>query len=425
MIQHFQVIIVGGRVAGSALAIRLGQAGIRTLVIERSPMPSLPAVSCPIIFAPTMSFMDDLGVDEAVYAQNTPPIRQFVFEGEDIFSVHHAIPSKNGRDYAYAVDRQRFDAALWERAGSFPCVELRQQTAVTRLLSDDHSVTGVTIRDIQSGQTEELHADLVIGADGRFSFTAKAVQAREYEVKTRYHTSAYYAYWKNVKPFDNRGAKIHLFRGTGKYGVLLLDSADDMTSVLVEGHPEIFEGQSNPINTYHEIINSHPALQRRLQHAEPVTSVRGMRRIRHLYRQGGGPGWALVGDAMHQKDPLDGQGIYNTLFGVTLLADAIKQCVAGQSWHSLIHAYENKLRQETEPMLRVTLQRIAREIYTAYPVWVGQTVGRWVFTNDEYLEAWIRLMIRDISPDDWFPPSLAASGIIKGIAGDLLRTISR
>jgi len=426
MIQQVQVVIVGGRVAGAALAIRLGELGIRTLVVERGEVPSLPAVSCPIIFAPTMTLLDDLGLDEARYASNTPPIRKFAFEGEDIFSVQHPIPLKDSHNYAYAIDRKRFDAALWDRASAYDCVELRQQTSVTKLQFEGKRVVGVTVRHNDSGKTEDVSCDLVVGADGRFSFTAKAVKAKNNEFQTRFHTSAYYAYWQNVEPFDSdEGAFIHLFRSTGRYGVLLLDSADGTTSVLVEGHPKLFEQKSSPTDIYHQILHSHPALQRRIRHAEPVTSVRGMRRIRPIYRQGGGPGWALVGDAIHQKDPLDGQGIYNTLFSVNLLADAIQKFYAGANWPHLMAHYERAIRQETEPMLRVTLQRIAREIYGVYPVWFGQTFGRWIFTNEDYLDGWIRLMIRDISPDDWFPPSQIANGIVKGIAGDLFGTISR
>ncbi|MBC8098595.1 MAG: FAD-dependent monooxygenase, partial [Armatimonadetes bacterium] len=40
----YDVIIVGGRPAGSTLAARLGQYGLRVLLLERGTFPSLPAV---------------------------------------------------------------------------------------------------------------------------------------------------------------------------------------------------------------------------------------------------------------------------------------------------------------------------------------------------------------------------------------------
>ena len=62
---HFDVIIVGGRPAGSTLAARLGQRNIRTLLLERATMPSLPAISSPGIYASTMQMLDEIGADEA------------------------------------------------------------------------------------------------------------------------------------------------------------------------------------------------------------------------------------------------------------------------------------------------------------------------------------------------------------------------
>lgn len=423
MIQHFQVIIIGGRVAGCALAIHLGRAGIETLVLERDALPSLPAVSCPIIFAPTMTMLDKLGISESEYAATTPPLREFVFEGEEIFTARHHIPSKDGRDYAYAVDRQRFDAALWSVAEETPHVTLQQKTAVVKLLFDTDRVTGVEVRDKTTGETTRIHADLVIGADGRFSFTARLVNACEDEFKTPFHTSAYYAYWKNVGRFDGDEPIIHLFRGTGRYGVLLLDGADNTTSVLVEGHPTLFARAKSATDTYHDILNRHASLRHRLQHAKQVTTVRGMRRIRHLYRQAGGPGWGLVGDAVHQKDPLDGQGIYNTLFTADALSNAIRCYFDGASWERVMQDYKERVYAETLPMLRATVGRIAREVYSAYPVWFGRTVGRWVFTNEAYLDRWIRLMIRDIPAEGWLPPSLVLDGLIRGLKSDLMSVV--
>ena len=39
----YQVVIIGGRPAGSSLAIRLGRHNIKTLVVDKMTFPSLPA----------------------------------------------------------------------------------------------------------------------------------------------------------------------------------------------------------------------------------------------------------------------------------------------------------------------------------------------------------------------------------------------
>jgi flavin-dependent dehydrogenase len=82
---HFDVIIVGGRPAGATLAARLGQHGLHVLLLERSPFPSTPAVSSPAIYSSTMALLDEIGADEAAYAQNTPRFRRWVTEVRKIF----------------------------------------------------------------------------------------------------------------------------------------------------------------------------------------------------------------------------------------------------------------------------------------------------------------------------------------------------
>ena len=72
----WDVIIVGGRAAGSTLAARLGRSGLRVLLLERAAFPSLPAVSSPIIYASTMQMLDEIGANEQEYARNTPRIRR-------------------------------------------------------------------------------------------------------------------------------------------------------------------------------------------------------------------------------------------------------------------------------------------------------------------------------------------------------------
>ncbi|MBK8429933.1 MAG: FAD-dependent monooxygenase [Chloroflexi bacterium] len=73
MPQHdFDLIIVGGRVAGSALAVQLGRAGLKVLLVERGRLPSKHPASSPIIGPSSMQLLDELGAAESDYAHNTP-----------------------------------------------------------------------------------------------------------------------------------------------------------------------------------------------------------------------------------------------------------------------------------------------------------------------------------------------------------------
>lgn len=142
MSQHYDVIIIGGRPAGSSLAARLGKQGLKTLLLERAAFPTAPAASSPIIYSPALQLLDETGADESQYAHNTPRIRH-IYADNSQFQLEIPIPELHGRDYAYAIDRARFDAALWDNACRYPTVEGRQSYSVTDLLRDDGRVVGI------------------------------------------------------------------------------------------------------------------------------------------------------------------------------------------------------------------------------------------------------------------------------------------
>src|SRR5215218_11256241 len=98
---YYDTIIVGGRPAGATLAARLGQAGLRVLLLERATLPSAPAASCPAIYPATMRMLDEIGADEAAYARGTPKLRRMVSEIRDDFRVVIPPPALFGRDYMY------------------------------------------------------------------------------------------------------------------------------------------------------------------------------------------------------------------------------------------------------------------------------------------------------------------------------------
>jgi flavin-dependent dehydrogenase len=422
---HYDTIIVGGRPAGATLAARLGQAGLRVLLLERARLPSAPAASCPAIYPATMRMLDEIGADEAVYARGTPQLRRMVSEVRDDFRISFLMPALFGRDYLYAIDRARFDATLWDTATRSPGVDARQGFAVTDLLRNGEQVIGVVGR--VAGGEQRFTGDCVVGADGRFSLVARKVDARSYDQRANMPTSIYYAYWRNAAPYDDRGPLIMTY-GTGQgYGYLLMDSADGMTCVAIEGRSDALEqGDEKASARYMRLVRAHPRIRRRLAQAEPVGEVRGMRDIGNLYRQAGGPGWALVGDALHQKDPLDGQGIYDAVFTAKALSQALVAWKRGElSWAQALDRYTAAVHAETQPMYLATMDRVKRELYTEHPDWAYRTWLRWLADDREYQRRIALLLGRGIDPSNWLPAPVMFGAIARGALGDLGRAIAR
>ncbi|NJO83249.1 MAG: hypothetical protein HC828_10800 [Blastochloris sp.] len=160
--------------------------------------PRCPAHRAPLIYSPVMGLLDEIGADEAAYARNTPKIRRMVNDSDGIYG-EVRIPMIEGRDYGYAIDRARFDAALFDHARTFPTVTVRDGFSVIDLLWEGDQVIGIIGQDADKVR-QQFTADLVVGADGRFSTIARKVAATERDEHNDYPHQHYLCLlaWRRV-----------------------------------------------------------------------------------------------------------------------------------------------------------------------------------------------------------------------------------
>ena len=62
----------------------------------------------------------------------------------------------------------------------------------------------------------------------------------------------------------------------------------------------------------------------------PVQPFAGTGHLPNRYRRSAGPGWALVGDAGHFKDPSTGMGMSDAFMAADLLAEALDLGLTGR-----------------------------------------------------------------------------------------------
>lgn len=426
---HYNVIIVGGRPAGASLAARLGQQNIKTLIIERATFPSGAAVSSPFILAHTMELLDEIGADESQYARNTPKMRRFVLEFKDHFRVYFDVAAKAGRDYMYTVERERFDTTLWNNLDQFPSVTKLEGFSVTDLTSDQNGrVTGIIGRAPKKA-AQTLTADAVIGADGRFSIVAQKAGAKVTEEETDILTTQHYAYWENVAPYDEHGDPLpHIHTSVDGFAVVFMPSADGRISVVTQAQPELYDQlDGNVQERYLHMLKQRPYVWRRLQNATQVTKLSGMKRIPNLFRQAAGDGWALVGDAYHQKDSYDAQGIYDALISSKLLAAELTNWHTQQkSWAEAMATYDQTVYAALKPTFDATIGRVKREMYEIPPEFVAKNVLRWAISSDAYREKFSQQLIRQVDdPVGWTAPPNLLKMILSGMLADFKRKLTR
>ena len=417
----YDVVIVGGRPAGASLAARLGAWGLSVLVVDKATFPSQPEVpSCPVIHQGTIELFDEIGFKESLY-KGTTKIRHSVVQiGEDPPTAAQ-MPEARGRDYIYGLDRSLFDAALWEYLAQFPTVQTRQGFRVLDVLhSPEGRVIGIegTCAD---GTKEKIHArHCVVGADGRHSLIARKVGAQITEDRSQYTSTVHFAEWENLAPATQSDEPaVHSITGGRGKNVLFFPSSPGRVNISAYVRSDRAHGDGDVQRYYMDVLNSFESVKRRIAGARQLRPIVGMRKIGNRYRLHGGPGWVLVGDALHHKDPIDTQGIYDALIEskrlATLLLSYHQQVLP---WDKVLSGYQDAVRQETLEMFKQTT-RAVKSLYQDVPAVLLRTAMRWLMHDPAYRRQSVQFIARAVSPANWLTAGLVFGAIGRGIKRDL------
>lgn len=425
---EYEVIIVGGRPAGASLAARLGEQGVATLVIDKAVFPSEPSVpSCAVLYPQAMHLLDELGIDERLFGDDSARIHRFIVEMGSHFQAKIPMVEVFGRNYLYGIERATFDAALWGALGRHASVTTREGMGLVDLLRDDDGrVVGVSARD-RDGHERSIRARCVVGADGRFSTVARKAGARIREDFGDRTSTVHFATWEGVAPFDDDPrVTVHIFTTARGTDVLFFPKPQHRVSVCTHVRSDHVHMEGDATAYYLRKLESHPAVARRLAGARRIDDVVGLKRVANRYLDAGGPGWVLVGDALHHKDPVDGQGVYDALLETKILAEELRTWRAGeQGWDELLARYDRRVREGTHSMFMATMERLRRELYEEPPVLVMKTLLRWLLNDEEYQRRFILFLCRSLPPDRWLTRGVIGRAVARGMLGDLRRVFRR
>lgn len=426
--EQYDVVIVGGRPAGAGLAARLGARGMRVLILDRAGFPSPPDVpSCPVIYASGMKLLDELGIAESRYAAGSLLVRTLAVEFGKYFCASMEMPEAHGRDYVYSIDRAPFDLALWDHLARYPSVTRRARFSFVDLIRDEGGgVIGIEGR-AEDGPIVRVRAGWVVGADGRFSAVARRAGARIVEDAADHTSTVYFAEWEGVSSSASGSGPGVLIHATGRgLNVLFFPLPGGRTTICTHARSDRVDVEGDAEAHYLRTLRGIPAVARRIDGKKAVTPLLGMKRVANRYLDAGGRGWVLVGDALHHKDPVDGQGIYDALVEGKALDEALAAWRAGTKTPAEALAfYRERVQAETHPMYLATRERLKRELYEEPPEIVIRTLLRWMLNDPAYQRRFMLFLARAIPPEGWLPPSLIRDAAIRGALGDLRRLYRR
>ena len=355
---HFDVIIVGGGLAGLSLARALRDTRLTVALVEsRAPVPAEGWDARVYAITPAnATFLQELGVWQHLDASRTTPIHAMRILGDNGGELTFSAYETGVSELGWVLESSRMAGELWESCKRQDRLTLLSP-ATPQALNCGPGAAHLTLSD---GRT--LSARLVVGADGRDSWVRRTSGLAA--------THAPYGEMGVVANFTceraHRGIARQWFRADGVLAWLPLASDDGTHRIsIVWSTPDahaaellalapaalcarVAEAGGHALGEF-ELLTPAAAFPLRLMRVPQTIATR----------------LALIGDAAHGIHPLSGHGINLGFQDARALA---QQLAATPDWQDIgderrLAAYQRARREETHLMQSSTdmLRRLFRE----------------------------------------------------------------
>jgi flavin-dependent dehydrogenase len=293
---RYDVAIVGASTAGCTAARLFAQQGARVALVERRPAIDAHKTVCThFIQSSAAPTIERLGL--APLIEERGAVRNSI----DVWTPAGGwIVADGDAPHGYSVTRRTLDPILRRLAADTPGVELISGWTAVGLLGDGRPA-GVSIES-RTHERRDLHARLVVAADGRDSKVARWARVPG---RVKPHKRFFYwGYWSGLRPATTR-ARMWLLDPDAAY---TFPNEDDLTVVLLAPHRDrLPEFQADLQAAYRRTVNSLPDAPD-LSEAKLESKLLGKLELPNVFRPAGHPGLAFVGDAALAADPLWGVG---------------------------------------------------------------------------------------------------------------------
>jgi 2-polyprenyl-6-methoxyphenol hydroxylase-like FAD-dependent oxidoreductase len=329
MTTQFDLIVVGGGLAGATLARHMAQHGARVLVLERE-RKFKDRARGEFLIPWGVAEAQRLGVLDLLRNRELHEVPWVDFYNESQLMVHRDLPATTPQGMPCASffhpNMQEILIAAAKEAGA----DVRRDVSVREVQP------GARVKVIagEDGQVREFQGRLVVGADGRSSVVRSSC-GFEHKCDAESRMIAGLMMENVTAPDDTAHIFINSRRGEtsaifpqGKGKARVYFCYENSTQPRFQGKDDIAR-----FIEAGKIAGANPTFFDQATPAGPLATFSGAQTwVEHPYRDG----VALIGDAAAASDPSWGQGLALTLRDVRVLIDHL---AATDDWETAAHAY--------------------------------------------------------------------------------------
>jgi 2-polyprenyl-6-methoxyphenol hydroxylase-like FAD-dependent oxidoreductase len=349
----YDAIVVGARCAGSPTAMLLARHEFKVLLVDKATFPS-DTISTHILWPHGAEILRRWGLLSRLAATGVPPICRPMTFDVGPFALRGTIPDANDGMGGFCPRRTVLDALLLNAAAESGA-DVREGFTVDELLVEDETVVGIR-GHAKGAKSVEERARIVIGADGVNSFIARAVRAPEYDAQP-VAACAYYSYFSGMRQDDiELYVREHVaFGGAPTNGGLHLV----MVNWPARDFPTIRKGVEGHV---WRALEAAPDFLARVREGRREEKWYGTAGVPGYLRTPYGKGWALVGDASYNRDPITAQGISDAFIDAESLVEALSAALSGNGvFDETLAAHESARNERVRPMYEFTTHLAALE----------------------------------------------------------------
>jgi 2-octaprenyl-6-methoxyphenol hydroxylase len=343
----YDMVIVGGGMAGLTLACFAGQLGLKTRVIDRS------AITADIgedlrttaISYGSAQILKRIGVWGAMEAQGCAIRDIEILDGDSPVLLQFLSGEIEDKSFGWIIENRNIRQALLDKLKTLNSVTLLGEAQISNIdVNNDRAQV-----ELSDGQIYQ--AKLLIGADGRRSFVRESlgIESRSWSYKQR----AVICTVSHENPHDN--CAVEHFLSGGPFAALPMRDDDGglhrSAVVFTEHGPK----RTTRMNLDDESFEA--LLQQQFPERYGAVQLHSKRQVYPLSLNHAhhyvGPRAALIGDAAHGIHPIAGQGLNLGFRDVAVLAEMLGNS-ADIGCADMLSDYQRKRRFDVMTMVAVT-----------------------------------------------------------------------